>query len=149
MDELEITDAELDSLVDTLHDLEDIEYAYDEDEFESVNESIELNEIMSRTARIQAKFRMKRTKTKRLIKKKLALKRRSNNDVLKRRARKIAINLMKKKLLKKDLSTASFADKVRVETLIKKRKGMIDRLSRKLIPKVRQIEQKRMAGPKQ
>lgn len=149
MDELEITDAELDSLVDTLHDLEDIEYAYDEDEFESVNESIELNEIMSRTARIQAKFRMKRTKTKRLIKKKLALKRRSNNDVLKRRARKIAINLMKKKLLKKDLSTASFADKVRVETLIKKRKGIIDRLSRKLIPKVRQIEQKRMAGPKQ
>lgn len=141
------TDREIDEMVDSIDDLEDILYAYDDNELESedLDESTELNEILSRGARIQAKFRMKRTKVRRELKKKMVLKRRSNNDVLAKRARRIAIKMMKSKLLKKNLNKASFNDKVRVETLIKKRKAAVDRLARKLMPKVRQIETKRLS----
>lgn len=145
-DDFDLTEQEIDALVDSINDLDDILYAYDDDELEEMDEAVEINEILSRSARIQAKFRMKRTKVKREMKAKLALKRRSNSNVLNRRARKIAINMMKKKILKKNMSHASFNDKVRVETLLKKRKSAVDRLARKLMPKVRQIEQKRLTN---
>lgn len=146
MNEYDISDAELDSIVDSFKDFDDIIDAYDDDEFEEIDESVEeINEILSRQARLRAKFRMKRTETRREIRKKIVLRKHSNMDTLKRRARKLAIRSIKEKFAKKDMNNLSFADKVRLEKLVAKRKSAVDRLARKLIPKVRQIEQKRLA----
>ena len=143
----DISDSELDDIVNSFNDLEDIIDVYSDDELEEINESVEeLNEILSRQARLRAKFRMKRTEVRREIKKKIVLKRRSNMDTLKNRARKLAIRSIKQKFAKKDLGKLSFADKVRIEKIVAKRKNAVDRLARKLIPKVRQIEQKRLAN---
>lgn len=142
----DISDEELDQLVDSFTD-DDLLDAYDEDEFEEIDESVEeLNEILSRQARLRAKFRMKRTKVRREIKKKIVLKRRSNLETLQKRARKLAIKSIKQKFAKKGLDKMSFADKVRVEKIVAKRKNAVDRLTRKLIPKVRKLEQNRLIG---
>lgn len=146
MNEYDISDAELDSIVDSFKDFDDIIDAYDDDEFEEIDESVEeINEILSRQARLRAKFRMKRTETRREMRKKIVLRKHSNMDTLKRRARKLAIRSIKEKFAKKDMNNLSYADKVRLEKLVAKRKSAVDRLARKLIPKVRQIEQKRLA----
>jgi hypothetical protein len=79
------------------------------------------------------------------MRKKIVLRKHSNMDTLKRRARKLAIRSIKEKFAKKDMNNLSYADKVRLEKLVAKRKSAVDRLARKLIPKVRQIEQKRLA----
>lgn len=142
----DISDEELDQLVDSFTD-DDLLDAYDDDEFEEIDESVEeLNEILSRQARLRAKFRMKRTKVRREIKKKIVLKRHSNLETLQKRARKLAIKSIKQKFAKKGLDKMSFADKVRVEKIVAKRKNAVDRLTRKLIPKVRKLEQTRLIG---
>lgn len=141
-DDFDLSEEELDSMANAIQDLDDIIDAYDEDELIEIPD--EINEILSRAARIQAKFRMKRTKVKREFKKKVALKKKSNNAVLLKRARRLAIKALKQKLAKKSVNKMNFSDKVRVEKIIAKRKTMIDRLARKMMPRVRNIEQSRL-----
>lgn len=151
MDDTELTDQEIDSIVDSFNDLDDIIDAYDKDELQLeselfIEDAYELNEVLSRVARLKAKAKMRRTQIKREKRRKLVLKRKSTQAVLMKRARRLAIAAMKKKLAKKDPSKMSYADKVRVETLVARRKKAIDRIARKLVVKVKQIEQKRLVG---
>jgi hypothetical protein len=138
----DITDQDIDDIVNSFNDVDDILDAYDDDEFMEVPD--ELNEVLSRVERLKAKIRMQRNKTKRTRKLKIALKRKSNNETLLRRARKLAIKGMKIKLAKKNIKDMNFSDKVRVEKIIAKRKAAIDRIARKLLPKVRTIEKERL-----
>jgi hypothetical protein len=152
MDDLDITDAEIDEIAASISD-EDILDAYEDSELMSipdeVSESvIELSEILSRAARIKAKATMRRSEVKRDRKKKIALKRKSNNAQLLKRARRLAIKAMKQKLAKKSVGAMSFTDKVRVEKIIARRKVVIDRVARKLLPRVRKIEQTRLTHSK-
>ena len=105
----------------------------------TISESFNPHEIMealSRQARIKLRNAMRRNKAKIAVKRRMALKRRSTADVLKRRAHKLAIKMLKKK----------FAQ--RVEKLLQAKKSLVDRLTIKMIPVVRKIEQQRFA-PKQ
>ncbi len=111
-----------------------------------INESVDpsqLMEVMSRQARLKLKMAMKRNKAKIAAKRKLALKRKSTPEILKKRARKLAIKMLKKKFLKKDSKDLSVAERERAEKLLKSKKGLIDRLTRKLVPVVKKIETKR------
>lgn len=105
--------------------------------------SAELMEVMSRQSRLKLKMAMKRNKAKIASKRKLALKRKSTPEVLKKRARKLAIKMLKKKFLKKDAADLSVAERERAEKIIKSKSALIDRLTRKLIPVVKKIEAKR------
>lgn len=105
--------------------------------------SAELMEVMSRQSRLKLKMAMKRNKAKIAAKRKLALKRKSTPEVLKKRARKLAIKMLKKKFLKKDAADLSVAERERAEKIIKSKSALIDRLTRKLIPVVKKIEAKR------
>lgn len=150
-DEDELTEAELDAMADEFKDFKDIAHAYDADELalidsetgEEVNEEL-ITEVLSKQERIRAKVRFMRTKTRREHKLQMALKRKSNNQTLLKRARRLAVASMKKKLAKKDLSKMSVNDKERVERIIQRRRKLIDRLSIKLMPRVRKIEQERL-----
>lgn len=157
-DDDDMSDEELDSLVaNTTH--EDMLDAYDDDEFaiiddetgeplqEDLQESEELNEVLSRAERLRARVRMARTKTKRVAKMKIALKKRSSGAVLNRRARRLAVKAIELKIARKPLNTLSVAEKERVERVIARKKALINRLAMRMVPRVRQVEKERLSHP--
>ena len=116
----------------------------DDETGETLEESKELLEVLSRVERIKARVRFARSKVKREIKAKIALHRRSNNKTFAKRARRAAINAMKVKIAKKPLNQLSVAEKERVERLVARRKKVIDRIALKLTPRIKQIERDRL-----
>ena len=158
----DVSDDELDAMIKDIDDWDDIIDVYDDDEleyvdpetgetidddeFEGVDESV-LSEVLSRQERIRAKMRMRKSKSKRVRGAKLALKRFSSSTVINKRARRLAVNLMKKKLTQgRDSKSLSVGEKERVERMLQKRKSVINRIAMKLTAKVRKIEKNRMSS---
>lgn len=147
----EMSEEDIDAIIKSISD-EDILDTYEDEELkvvddetgETIEESSELLEILSRAERMKARVRFAKTKVKREIKAKIALRRRSNNKTFANRARRAAIKAMKLKIAKKPLSQLSVAEKERVERLVAKRKKAIDRIALKLTPRVKQIERDRL-----
>lgn len=156
----DFTEADLDSMVDSIKDEEDILDAYDDDELaivddegEEIHSSLKeeaqaLNEVLSRAERVKAKIRFARSQAKRERKIQIALKRHSDTKTLNNRARKLAVMTLKKRLAKKPLEKLTVGEKERIERIIEKRKAIINRLAMKMVPKVRKIEQDRLAHKK-
>jgi len=159
----EVPEDEITKMVDTLKDDDDYLDAYDDDELEivddetgekvadvkddSVNEEA-LMEVLSRVERIRAKIRFARHKAKRSRKLRIAMKRRSAVPVLNRRARKLAIKLVKQRLAKKPLNKLSVGEKERLERIIQKRKQLIGRVAMRLVPRIRKVESGRLSHKK-
>lgn len=147
----EMTEDDIDSIIKSISD-DDILDTYDDDELkvvddetgETLEESKELLEVLSRVERIKARVRFAKSKVKREIKAKIALRRRSNNKTFANRARRAAIKAMKLKIAKKPLNQLSVAEKERVERLVARRKKAIDRIALKLTPRIKQIERDRL-----
>jgi hypothetical protein len=116
----------------------------EEKEENSIDEQV-LSEVLSRVERMKAKFRIRKTKSKRERATKIALRRHSNTKTINKRSRRLAIKLMKKRLLRgRDASKISVGEKERVERTIETRKKLIDRLAMRLSPRVRKIETSRL-----
>ncbi len=158
MEEVELSEEDIDVIVDEFQTWEDVIDAYEDDELaiidEETGEEIDtvvsesegvLNEVLSRIERIRAATRFARTKSKRMIKTKMALKRSSPQSVINTRARKLAIQTIKLRLAKKPLNTLSVAEKERLEQRIAKMKPILNRIAMKLAPRVRQIEKQRLS----
>ena len=106
-----------------------------------------VDEALTMQQRLNLKRSFKKNKAKIALGRKRAEKRVANMDVLKKRARKQARNVLIKKLTKdipKD--DLSFARRQEIEKKLDKKKGVIDRLSKKLIPQVRKKELERKRG---
>jgi hypothetical protein len=161
----EISDEELDKMANEINDIDDVMDAYedheiafvDEDSGEEVEDTEEetelkegvLLEVLSRIERMKARMRIKRTAAKRERKIKIALKRYSDTGTINKRARRLAIKLMKKRLLRgRDPAKISVGEKERVERVIERRKKVIGRLAMRLAPRVRKIEKARMTHTK-
>ena len=151
-----ISDAEIEKMLEELSEDEILE-AYEDQDFyledEDTGEMLEelqneevINEVLSRAERLKAKARFKRTEAKRERKVKISLKSRSSNTTINKRARRLAIQLMKKKIAKKVLSKLSVGEKERLEKMIHKRKNVINRIAMKLVPRIRKIESNRLSG---
>lgn len=156
--EMDFSEDELEKMADDIDD-DDVLDAYDDDELAIVDdetgEEIEsdlkeetLNEVLSRQERIKAKIRFARTKAKRERKVKIALKKHSDTKTINKRARKLAIATLKKRLAKKPLDKLTVGEKERIERIVQKRKQLIDRLAMRMAPKVRKIETDRLAHKK-
>ena len=152
----EFTEQDIDDIVNQHNDWEDIIDGYDDEELAIVDdetgEELEgdlkeetLNEVLSRLERIKAKTRFARTKSKRMVKAKIALKRSSPQAVINTRARRLAIKSIKMRLAKKPLSSLSVAEKERLEQRVSKMKPILNRIAMKLAPRVRQIEKQRLS----
>lgn len=151
----------LDEMVDEVTD-EELEDLYEEDEivlvYEDTGEEVEhhpdeakidLMEVLSRQERLKGKIRLRKTVAKRERSTKIALKRFSNPQTVNKRARRLAIKLMKKRILRgRDPSKISVAEKERVEKMMAKRKDIIDRIALKLVPRIRKVEKARMSHGK-
>ena len=162
LDDEEMSEEDIDKMIAEIDDFDDVADAYEDEEFSVVDdetgEEIEdeqgmneeaLYEVLSRIERIKAKARFARTKSKRERAVKIALKRYSGTAKINQRARKLAISLMKKRLLRgRNPSDISVGEKERVERMISKRKNIIGRVAMKLAPRVRQIEKARMSHTK-
>jgi nicotinic acid mononucleotide adenylyltransferase len=152
----EFTEQDIDDIVNQHNDWEDIIDGYDDEELAIVDdetgEELEsdlkeetLNEVLSRLERIKAKTRFARTKSKRMVKAKIALKRSSPQAVINTRARRLAIKSIKMRLAKKPLASLSVAEKERLEQRVAKMKPILNRIAMKLAPRVRQIEKQRLS----
>lgn len=159
----DLSDEEIDRMVDSIKDENDIMDVYDDAEFgviddESGEEIPEedkavkeeaINEVLSRAERMRARVRFAKTKAKRERGVKLALKRSSSSETINKRARRLAIGLMKKRLLRgRSASSLSIGEKERIEAQVAKRKPIINRIAMKLVSRVRQIEKSRLSHHK-
>jgi hypothetical protein len=153
-DPYNITDSEIDAIVAEINSAEDVLDVYDDNEIYFVdvatNEEVELeepeglNEVLSRIERIKAKARFARTEPKRERAIQIALRKHSDSKVINKRARKLAIKFLKKKIAKKDLNKLSVPEKERLERIIEKSGKTIDRIAMKMVPKIRKIENQRL-----
>jgi len=157
----EINESEFDALIESLTD-EDILEAYEDSELaiidEETGEEIEaldsvdeqaLMEVLSRMERVKAKARMRRTAAKRERAEKIALRHFSSAPVANRRARRLSVTVLKKRLMKGvSPSKASVGQKENMERYIAQHKKVVDRLSARMVAKVRQTEKKRLSHRK-
>jgi hypothetical protein len=153
MDEIEDDEEGINADIDKISEPEHIMHLYDDSEFmeddegetEDEDEKEEVNEALGRAERIKRGIRFKRTEAKRERKKAIALKRMSNSATINKRARRHAIQMMKMRLARKPLDTLSVQEKERLETFVSKRKALIDRMAKRIAPKIRQIEKTRLS----
>jgi hypothetical protein len=138
-DELAIVDDETGEELETDDDEEDEK----EEEAKLKEGKIVILEI-SRMERIRRKQRFARSKSKREVRAKIALRRSSNTATITKRSRRLATSMIKKRLLRKDPSKATLAEKERVESFLQKRKALVDRLARRVAPRLRQVEKARL-----
>jgi hypothetical protein len=156
----ELSDDDMDDMINNTHDDEFMD-AYEDDEFhiidmetgEPVEDEDEVNEealmeVLSRSERLRAKMRFAKTKSKRARRMMIVLKTRSNTETLNKRARRMAVQLMKQRIAKKPLSQLSIGEKERLERVIQSRKQLIGRIAMKLTPRMRKIEQNRLSHTK-
>jgi hypothetical protein len=163
-EEDDIDDKEIEAMIGNLSD-EEIMDEYGEDELglvddetgEEIPKSPEedaldehaIMEVLSRIERMKAKFRIRRTAAKRERATKIALKRYSNTATINKRARRLAIKLMKQRLLRgRDVSKLSVGEKERIERALEQRKALIGRIATRLAPRVRKVEKARMSHTK-
>jgi hypothetical protein len=163
IDTLDFTDeAELNDMVNSMSDDELLDLAYDDDEVEEVDEetgepvelddeemelkeSLDLIEGLSRIERIKARQRLKRTAAKRQRSTKIAMKRVSSTKTANARARRAAIKKLKQRVLRgRKPNQLSVGEKERVEKFVAGKKNLINRLAMKMLPRVRQLEKKRI-----
>ena len=157
----DLTDSEIDAMVVSVSD-EDIESLYEENEillvYEDTGEEVEhhpdeakidLMEVLSRQERLKGKIRLRKTAAKRSRSTKIALQRFSNPQTINKRARRLAIKLMKKRILRgRDPSKVSVGEKERIEKMMAKRKDLINRIAQKLVTRIRKVEKSRMSHGK-
>jgi hypothetical protein len=156
----EISDEEIDAMVNSMTDEDIMEHGYDDDEIAVLDadtgEEIELEdeedtvqeaalmEVLSRLERIKAKVRFRRTEAKRERKLHLALKRTSNSQTINRRARRMAIKALKQRFARKPLAKLSVAEKERLEQRVQRMKPVLNRIAMRMAPRVRRLERDRI-----
>lgn len=124
------------------------------EEIEAVAEEAEFDapmivEVLSRAERIKAKARMRRSKAKRDRRHQVAIRQISSPQVANKRARRLAVSAVKKRLLQgRNPYKVSVGEKERVERFIQQRKKVVDRLSARMVSRVKQIEKARLSHKK-
>jgi hypothetical protein len=129
-----------------LYDPEEIEYEDDEEEDDDEECGCgEMSEAITPAGRLKKKFNAMRTKSRRMMARNIAIKRVSTPEKIKARSVRTARRMVYKRLLRnRDISTVSAAEKTRIEAQIKRMAPMVARLSVRVMPQVRKLEQSRI-----
>ena len=124
---------------------EDLKMADKPLRFKQFNE--EPDEALTMQQRMAKSRAFKKNKVKIAIGRKRAAKKVANLDVLKKRARKAAREVLLKKMTKDVArSDLSMSRRMDIEKRLDKKKAVIDKLARKMIPQVRKKELERKKG---
>jgi len=136
--EEEITEKEIDDLIESL-EWEDIIELYD-------TEDLVLEDITS-SERLKMGQKMKSRKILLALARTVKLKRAAAMNVLTRRSKSAARKMVMRKMLKgRSKSDLSAVEKNNIEARTSKMLSMMKNLPQKLIPKIRDIEKKRLHG---
>lgn len=104
-----------------------------------------LDEDLTALQRMNKKFVFMKSKAKRQIALRIALKRPSGQKKLKAKAIVHARKMIKAKLLRgRDYAKLSAAEKNRIENILKRASQAVTRISNRLVPKIRELESKRL-----
>ena len=143
-EEIKMNEEDLEKLANELT-WEDIVDFYKDDELEK--EETLVSEALSAQARIKKRQTFARFRGKRGIAKGLKLRRASDMNTLKRRARLAARRALYSRFLRgRNKAKLSPAEKDRLEKQVATLKTLQTSLAQKMLPKIRGIEQKRLAG---
>jgi len=105
----------------------------------------EYSEALTRQQRVKRGQQMRRLSKKIARKRAIAAKRMASPEKLKKRARKLARKILTKKILKnRSVSQLSYAEREKLEIRLKKKEKAIEKISRKLLPKVKAAEKERL-----
>ena len=100
--------------------------------------------------RMQRSRIMKRLAPRMAMKRKITMKRKANPEKIKARAEKQARDIIRDKLLKDvDYNSLGYAQKVALDKRVEKKKALIKKIAKKLIPKVKKAEQERLKKQKE
>jgi len=153
VEDQDLSDEEMSKMVDDLTwedivDLyDDIELVYDEEDGEDNIEEQYLDEKISVQARLGKRQAFSRMRGKRNAARGMKLRRASSMEILKKRAVVAARRAVYQRILRgRDKSTLSAAEKDRVEQQVGRMKYIQSALATRMLPKMRSIEQKRLAG---
>ena len=111
--------------------------------------TVELDEVLDPVQRMKRKQTMRRLKARLKVGRERAKKKTASLEKLKQRAQKRARLAMFKKLAAgKSKDDMSYADRKQIEKRLEGKKGIIDRMAKKMLPQVRKDEQarKQMVG---
>ena len=134
-----LSEEDIDSLIESL-EWEDVIELFDEENFI-------LDEAISATERLKRGQKMRSRKEMLKISRNIKLKRAANTDVLKRRSKISARKLLMRKFLKgRSKADLSAGEKNALEARISAALKMAKNLPDRLMPKVREIERKRLHG---
>jgi hypothetical protein len=145
----EITDDELEDMANRLS-WEDIYDLYAPEDFEEdlgieIKEE-SLDEKISATSRMKKHMDFARSAAKRNIARSLKLKRASDLNTLKKRANLAARRALMKRLLRgRSKDQLAAMEKDRIEAQLKSMEGIVNNLSQKMLPRIREIERSRLA----
>jgi hypothetical protein len=100
--------------------------------------------------RMQRSRLMKRLAPRMAMKRKITMKRKANPEKIKARAEKQARDIIRKKLLKDvDYNSLGFAQKISLDKRVEKKKAVIKKIAKKLIPKIKKDELERLKKQKE
>lgn len=106
------------------------------------SETEQLDEVLDAAQRMKKKATMRRIKAKLKLGRKRAQKKRADPEKLKKRAARRARSAMFKKLAQgKNKGEMSLSDRRAVEKRLESKKGIIQRMAKKLLPTVRKDDQ--------
>lgn len=133
------TEQDIDNVIESL-EWEDIIDLYDTEDFV-------LDEAITASERLKRGQKMRSRKAMLKIARSIKLKRSAGKDVLDRRAKVSARKLIMKKILKsRDKGSLSPAEKSAIEARVKVALKVAKNLPQRLLPKVREIERKRLSS---
>ena len=142
-DTVNFTEDDINEMVEDLT-WDDIVDLYPEEDL--IEEEKVIVEKLSAQARLKKKQSFNRSKSSRTIAKNIRLRRASTPEQLKKRAMSAARRSMYKKMLRgRNKATMSASEKDRIEAQIKRMKNMTSNIAMRMVPKMRSIEQKRLA----
>jgi len=108
--------------------------------------SEDIEEALTLQQRLKKSRQMKKYASRIKIGREKAMRRTADPKRLKRRAQKQARTMVAKKLAKGNYADLSFSRKQEIEKRLEKMKPRIDRIAKKLLPKMRKLEQERKRG---
>lgn len=140
----EFSEDDINEMVDSLTWEDMIDMYPEEDLIEEETEQLE--EKLSAQARLKKRQTFARGKGKRTTAKSIKLRRASTPEVLQKRAQLAARRAIYQRMLRgRDKSTLSASEKDRIEQQVARMKNIQASIATRMVPKMRSIEQKRLA----
>ena len=116
-----------------------------EDLSEKEKDALEMIEALVMKARRKLSQAMRKNKAKIKRAKEIASKKKASKGTLEKRAQKQAIEIVKKKIAQgKDIKKMSFAARQQLDDKVKKKQGLVKKLAKRLLKKVKTDEKDRL-----